>query len=102
MAQARIVTRSKKSSLHRSQLLYKGAIIDAHNHVGMDIEGVMQEPQSLLRKMEQSHVEKCIIFPFNEVKPRKAFSAANDYIAKVTIAHPDKLLDLPAPTHVIH
>ena len=68
----------------------------------MDIEGVMQEPQSLLRKMEQSHVEKCIIFPFNEVKPRKAFSAANDYIAKVTIAHPDKLLDLPAPTHVIH
>ena len=92
MAQARTPTRSKMSSLYHSQLLYRGTIIDAHNHVGMDVEGVMQEPQSLLRKMEQSHVEKCIIFPFNEIKPGKAFSAANDYIAKVTAAHPDKFI----------
>ncbi|MFZ0012292.1 MAG: amidohydrolase family protein [Halobacteriota archaeon] len=92
MVQAQMGTRSRAGSAHRSQLLYHGAIIDAHNHIGMDLEGVMQQPQSLLRKMEQSHVQKCIIFPFNEIKPGKAFSTANDYIAKVVAAHPGKFI----------
>lgn len=92
MAQARMETRSKKGLHYRSPLPYLGAIVDAHNHVGMDIEGVTQEPRSLLRKMEQSHVEKCIIFPFNEVRPGKAFSTANDYIANVVAAHPNKFV----------
>lgn len=92
MGQAKMAMRSKKSSQYRSQLLYEGPITDAHNHVGVDIEGVIQEPQALLRKMEQSHVAKCIIFPFNEIKPGKAFSAANDYIARVVAAYPDKFV----------
>jgi len=92
MAQAYLAMRSKVGSGHRSRPLYNGAIIDAHNHIGMDVEGVTQLPQSLLRKMEQSHVQKCVIFPFNEIKPGKAFSVANDYIAKVVAAHPEKFI----------
>jgi uncharacterized protein len=84
--------RSKKSSQYRSQLPCEGLITDAHNHIGTDIEGVVQEPQALLRKMAQSHIAKCIIFPFNEIKPGKAFSAANDYIARVVAAYPDKFI----------
>ena len=87
-----MATRSKAGSAHRSHLPYRGTIIDAHNHIGMDVEGVTQLPQSLLRKMELSHVQKCIIFPFNEIRPGKAFSTANDYIAKVVAAHPEKFI----------
>ena len=75
-----------------SKLLYRGAIIDAHNHIGMDLEGVIQEPGSLLRKMERSDVHKCIVFPFNEIRPGKAFSTANNYIAKVVAAYPDRFI----------
>lgn len=84
--------RWKVNLQYRPQLRYEGPITDAHNHVGMDIEGVVQEPRTLLRKMEQSHVARCVIFPFNEMKPGKAFSAANDYIAKVVAAYPDKFV----------
>ncbi len=49
MAQAQMGTRSRAGSAHRSQLLYHGTVIDAHNHIGMDLEGVTQLPQSLLR-----------------------------------------------------
>ncbi len=76
----------------RSTQLYRDAIVDAHNHIGMDIEGVMQEPRSLLRKMEQAEVDRCVIFPFNEIRPGKAFSMANNYIARVVAAHPDRFI----------
>jgi hypothetical protein len=88
----KIAMRSNKSPEYRSQLRYDGLITDAHNHIGTDIEGVVQEPRALLRKMAQSRVAKCIIFPFNEIKPGKAFSAANDYIARVVAAYPDKFI----------
>ena len=92
MAQAQFGTRSKVGSTRGQRLLFQGAIVDAHNHIGMDVEGVTQEPPSLLRKMEQSHVQKCVIFPFNEINPGNAFSTANDYIANVVSAHPDKFI----------
>ncbi len=67
-------------------------IIDSHNHIGMDIHGVIQEPRSLLKKMVNSGVNKCVIFPFNEIRPGRAFAAANDYIAKVVKAHPEHFI----------
>jgi len=87
-----MATRFKTGSAHRSRLLYNGAIIDAHNHIGMDLEGVTQLPQSLLRKMEQSHVQKCIIFRSTRSSLAKRFRLQNDYIAKVVAAHPEKFI----------
>ncbi len=88
------MTRVTTKRVHRhnvplsSRQLYRDVIIDAHNHIGVDVEGVVQAPRSLLRKMEQAAVDRCVIFPFNEIKPGKAFSMANDYIARVVAAHP--------------
>ncbi|MGZ4934320.1 MAG: amidohydrolase family protein [Halobacteriota archaeon] len=76
----------------RSRQLYRDAIIDAHNHIGTDLEGVVQAPRSLLRKMEQAEIDRCVIFPFNEIRPGKAFSMANDYIALVVAAHPGRFI----------
>ncbi len=75
-----------------SRQFYQSAIIDAHNHIGTDLGGVVQAPRSLLRKMEQAEINRCVIFPFNEIRPGKAFSMANDYIAKVVAAHPDQFI----------
>jgi predicted TIM-barrel fold metal-dependent hydrolase len=76
-------------------------IIDSHNHIGMDIHGVIQEPRSLLKKMVNSGVNKCVIFPFNEIRPGRAFAAANDYIAKVVKSHPERFIGFARtdPTH---
>ncbi|MGZ4952570.1 MAG: hypothetical protein ACXV5A_04130, partial [Halobacteriota archaeon] len=71
----------KNNVLLQYRQLYRDTIIDAHNHIGADLEGVVQEPRSLMRKMEQARVDRCVIFPFNEIKPGKAFSTANNYIA---------------------
>ncbi len=76
----------------RSRQLYGDLIFDAHNHVGTDLEGVVQAPGSLLRKMELAQINCCVIFPFNEIRPGKAFSMANDYIAKVVAAHPNQFI----------
>ncbi len=75
-----------------SRQCYRDVIIDAHNHIGTDLEGVVQAPRSLLRKMKQAEINRCVIFPFNEIRPGKAFSMANDYIAKVVATHPDQFI----------
>ena len=67
-------------------------IIDSHNHIGVDIHGIIQEPRSLLKKMAKSGVDKCVVFPFNEIRPGRAFSTANDYIAKVVKSHPNRFI----------
>ncbi|MGZ4905260.1 MAG: amidohydrolase family protein [Halobacteriota archaeon] len=82
----------KNNVLLQYRQLYRDTIIDAHNHIGTDLEGVVQEPRSLMRKMEQARVDRCVIFPFNEIKPGKAFSTANNYIARVVAAHPDRFI----------
>ena len=88
----------KHNSEHRYNEIM---IIDSHNHIGIDIHGVIQEPRSLLKKMEKSGVGKCIIFPFNEIRPGRAFSTANDYIAKVVKSHSDQFIGFARtdPTH---
>jgi len=69
-------------------------IIDAHNHVGGPdkSDGAKQSPEEIIAKMNQTGIDKAVIFPFNEINPGISFSLANNYIAAAVKKYPSRLI----------
>jgi hypothetical protein len=60
--------------------------IDAHCHIGHDIDGTLQTAEMLLAKMECG-IDHAIIFPFNEIDQEHCFKRANKLMGFVDWIH---------------
>jgi len=63
--------------------------IDAHCHIGHDIDGARQTAEMLLAKMECG-IDHAIIFPFNEIDQEHCFKRANTLISETMKNHPER------------
>ncbi len=63
--------------------------VDAHCHIGHDIDGTQQTAEMLLVKMECG-INHAIIFPFNEMDQEHCFKSANTLIAEIMKNHPER------------
>lgn len=64
--------------------------VDAHCHVGHDIDGTRQTAEMLLEKMDQCGIEHAIFFPFNEQDQEHCFRRANTLIANLMNDHSER------------
>lgn len=64
--------------------------VDAHCHIGHDIDGTRQTAEILLAKMDQCDIDHAIIFPFNEQDQEHCFKRANTLIANLMNDHPEQ------------
>jgi len=63
--------------------------VDAHCHIGHDIDGTRQTAEMLLVKMECG-IDHAIIFPFNEIDQEHCFKRANKLIAEIVKSHSER------------
>jgi len=63
--------------------------IDAHCHIGHDIDGTRQTAEMLIEKMECG-IDHAIIFPFNEIDQEHGFKRANKLIAEIVNSHSER------------
>ncbi|MFX1466452.1 MAG: amidohydrolase family protein, partial [Promethearchaeota archaeon] len=65
--------------------------VDAHCHIGHDIDGTRQTAEMLLEKMDQCGIDHAIIFPFNEQQDQEhCFRRANTLIANLMNDHSER------------
>jgi predicted TIM-barrel fold metal-dependent hydrolase len=57
--------------------------VDAHCHIGHDIDGRQQTPETLLGIMDRCGIAQAIIFPLNEMEQASCFKSANTHIAEI-------------------
>jgi uncharacterized protein len=67
----------------RAELPADADIVDAHTHLGQDIDGMVGDFDELARLQERSGVSRSIVFCLDEPDRQPAFQAANDR----TLAH---------------
>ena len=69
-------------------------IIDADNHIGEPDKNdrAQQSSEEIIDKMNQTCIDKAVIFPFNETKLGISFSLANNYVAAAVKKYPDRLI----------
>ena len=61
--------------------------VDAHCHIGHDIDGTRQTAELLLEKMDRCGIDHAIIFPFNEIDQEHCFKRSNTVIAELMKKH---------------
>ncbi len=59
-------------------------IVDAHNHLGSRVD-IRQSPESLIERMDNEGVDKCVVFPF-------PIDWDNDYVGESVKKYPDRLI----------
>jgi predicted TIM-barrel fold metal-dependent hydrolase len=64
--------------------------IDAHCHVGNDVDGRKQTAEDLLEIMNRCGIDHAIIFPFNELEQSHCFKNANTRIAEIMKTYPER------------
>jgi len=74
------------------QILENVTIIDAHTHVGVDVDGSSLSAVALLKSMKQNDINKSIIFPQNDPRAGKTFSQPNEAIYRAYTNNPDKFI----------
>jgi len=69
-------------------------IIDGHNHLGGPDRGDKrsQSGAELVATLDESGIDKAIIFPFNNPDAEGSFAAANKVIAAAVAEYPDRLI----------
>jgi uncharacterized protein len=66
-------------------------IIDAHGHIGKDLDGHGIDEKTFISQMKSSHINKSIVFPLNEPM-HGDFSKANDRIFEFNKSYPDNII----------
>ena len=64
--------------------------VDAHCHIGHDLDGTRQTAEMLLEKMDQCGIDHAIIFSFNEQDQEHCFRRANTLIANLMNDHSER------------
>jgi predicted TIM-barrel fold metal-dependent hydrolase len=64
--------------------------VDAHCHIGHDIDGTRQTAEILLEKMDRCGIDHAIIFPFNELDREYCFKRANTMIVEIMKKHSER------------
>ncbi len=67
-------------------------IVDVHNHVGRDEDGVSLTPEELISIMDASGIRAAVIFPFNDPDAGPTFQLANNRIKAAEDRYPDRLI----------
>jgi len=69
-------------------------VIDAHNHLGGPDkgDGMSQNVDEMIARMDAVGVDMSVVFPFNDAKPGVSFSSSNDRTYIATAQHPDRLI----------
>ncbi|MHA2061989.1 MAG: amidohydrolase family protein [Candidatus Sifarchaeia archaeon] len=68
--------------------------VDAHCHIGHDLDGTRQTAEMLLEKMDQCGIDHAVIFPFNEQSQEHSFKRANMLIAEIMKKHSERFTGL--------
>tara|TARA_Y100000310_G_C20701005_1_gene829882 strand:+ start:7709 stop:8512 length:804 start_codon:yes stop_codon:yes gene_type:complete len=74
------------------QILEKVTIIDAHTHIGSDVDGHKLSVPSLLKSMKHNDINKAIIFPPDDKRAGRTFSHPNEHILKAYQNNPQKFI----------
>lgn len=69
-------------------------IIDAHNHLGGPDkgDGMSQDPDEIIERMDTASIDKAVVFPFNDANPGISFSSSNDWVYNTVSRCPDRLV----------
>jgi len=79
-------------SIETYEKLDDAKIWDAHCHIGNDLDGHRMSQRLLVKKLDDSGVEKAVIFPLNDREKQKCFERSNDHIFRAFLEHPDRLI----------
>jgi len=67
-------------------------IIDVHNHIGLSAMGTLGRVDELLSIMKESHIDKAVIFPIDEIGQGKTYTPQNDKIITLVKEYPEQFL----------
>ena len=67
-------------------------IIDAHTHIGFDIDGHNLNAPTLLESMKRNEINESIIFPANDPRQGKTFNQPNEVIWRAHKKNPDQFI----------
>ncbi len=74
------------------QIFESAAIIDAHAHLGVDVDGHKLGVKEMLKNLKVNDVNKTVIFPLNDPRAGTDFSYPNERILKAYKEHPSKFI----------
>ncbi|MFH1978433.1 MAG: amidohydrolase family protein [Candidatus Aenigmatarchaeota archaeon] len=82
----------KENAKFYERIFENVVIVDSHAHLGIDLDGYKTDVRGLIKSVKKQKIDKTIIFPFNDPKPGKAFSAPNDRIFEAYMKHPKHII----------
>ncbi len=79
-------------SIETYEKLGDAKIWDAHCHIGNDLDGHRMSERLLVKKLDESSVEKAVIFPLNDREKQKCFEISNNHIFRAFCEYPDRFV----------
>jgi len=79
-------------SIETYEKLDGAKILDAHCHIGNDLDGHSMSQGLLVQKLDECGVEKAVIFPFNDREKQNCFEIANDRVLRAWREYPERLI----------
>jgi predicted TIM-barrel fold metal-dependent hydrolase len=68
------------------------AVVDAHTHLGQDIDGQSLAPADHIAEMDATGISRAVVFPLNEPDREPAYRAPNDRVLRWAAEDPDRFI----------